>query len=263
VTTSSDERRRQVAVEQYASSTTKLDARAALHRHFSIATQPWHEWVLAQIALAPGETLVEVGAGTGLLWTANVGGLPGGSRLHLTDMSMAMCRRLRAQVPEATSVCCSDAQQLPFRGQVADVLVANHMLYHVPDQQAALSEAARVLRRTGRAVFATNGGEHMKELASILTAVGLPSLGSDPTHRAFTLEAAPDVVGSVFPRVELAEFRDGLRVTEPDALVAYIESFAAVNAEQRRRLREEIKARMVDGCLAITKSAGIVKAALT
>src|SRR5256885_13425425 len=74
------ETRRQIAVDQYATSTSKLDARAALHANFSVAAQPWHEWLFDQIALQPGESVVEMGAGTGLLWAANAARIPTGTR---------------------------------------------------------------------------------------------------------------------------------------------------------------------------------------
>ena len=257
---SDDEKRRQVAVDQYAESTAKLDARAALHARFSIAQRSWHEWLFDQVALEPGETVVEMGAGTGLLWTANEAQVPPRARMHLTDLSMPMCRRLRQDVPAAVSVCRADAQRLPFRDQVADVVVANHMLYHVPDQRAALLEAARLLRPGGRAVFATNGREHMKEIDAVLIAAGLPGPAADPTVRAFTLEDAQMVIAPVFPRSIRTTFDDGLRVTEVDAVLAYVESFATLDVGQRRAVEAQIKSRMTDGCMTITKVAGVVVA---
>lgn len=258
--TADDEHRRQVAVTQYAASTAKLDARAALHARFSTAAQPWHEWLFDEIGLRPGETVVEVGAGTGLLWSANARRVPAGLNLHLVDLSMAMCRRLHADLQVPVSVSQADAERLPFRACSADVVIANHMLYHVANQRAALEEAARVLRPRGRAIFATNGRDHMKELNDLLAAIGLPGPAADPTHHAFALEDGREIIRDVFPESEVAAFDDGLRVTDPDAMVAYIESFAELNDDQRRRLLREIAARMDDGYLSVTKAAGFVRA---
>jgi ubiquinone/menaquinone biosynthesis C-methylase UbiE len=260
--TTEEETRRQVAVDQYAASTTKLDARAALHAQFSIAAQPWHQWLFDQIALEPGETAVEMGAGTGLLWTANAARIPAGSRLHLTDLSMAMCQRLRTDIPTASSVSRADAERLPFRDHVADVVLASHMLYHVPDQRRALDEAARLLRPHGRVLFATNGREHMKELQTLLVAIGARGAEPDPLHNSFALEDAQTIIEPVFPNATRTTFEDGLHVTEPRAVVDYIESFVDLNAAQRRQLVNEIRVRMTDGHLAITKVAGVVTAKL-
>ena len=38
----------------------------------------------------------------------------------------------------------ADAQHLPLAGGCCDRLMANHMLYHVPDQLAALGELRRI-----------------------------------------------------------------------------------------------------------------------
>jgi ubiquinone/menaquinone biosynthesis C-methylase UbiE len=260
--TTEKETRRQVAADQYAASTTKLDARAALHAQFSIAAQPWHQWLFDQIALEPGETVVEMGAGTGLLWTANAARIPAGMRLHLTDLSMAMCKRLRTDIPTASSVCRADAERLPFHDHVADVVLANHMLYHVPDQRRALDEAARLLRPHGRVLFATNGREHMKELHTLLAATGAHGAEPDPTHNSFALEDAHTMIEPVFPKATRKTFEDGLRVTEPQAVVDYIESFVHLDAAQRQQLVNEISARMTDGYLTITKAAGVVTATL-
>lgn len=255
------EARGRFAVDQYGRSTSNLDARLALHAKFSIATQTWHEWLFEMIALVPGEVVVEVGSGTGQLWASNTMRLPGDVQLHLTDVSMAMCERLRAEVPTA-AVYRADAQQLPLRDGIADVVVANHMLYHVPDQALALKEAARVLRPSGRAVFATNGADHMKELWSLLDEVGLTSPHVPVTHSAFLLEDAQRIVGSVFEQCSLTLFDDALHVTDPEAVLRYIESFAAVTSSQRQALLANIHRRMTDGCMTITKSAGTLTASL-
>jgi ubiquinone/menaquinone biosynthesis C-methylase UbiE len=259
VRSDADERRR-LAQDQYAASTSKLDARAALHARFSIAEQTWHEWLFARVAPAPGDVLVELGAGTGLLWSANESSLAAGVRVHLTDLSMAMCRRLLADVSEATSVTRMNAERVAFLDDSADIVVANHMLYHVPDQQAALEEVVRVLRPGGRAVFATNGRNHMKELWEILAAAGVAGPDADATHQAFLLEDAQQIVAPFFLRARIETFEDGLRVTDPDAIIAYIKSFASVTADQSDDLRDEIAARTTNGYLTITKSAGVVTA---
>ncbi|WP_239163194.1 class I SAM-dependent methyltransferase [Paractinoplanes rishiriensis] len=65
--------------------------------------------------------------------------------LTLTDFSPAMCGRLRS-VPDARVVRC-DAARLPLGAASFGTVVANHMLYHLDDPDAALAEFARVLRR--------------------------------------------------------------------------------------------------------------------
>jgi ubiquinone/menaquinone biosynthesis C-methylase UbiE len=43
-------------------------------------------------------------------------------------------------------------------------VIANHILYHVPDQAWALAEMQRVLKPDGVVYLATNGRSHLREL---------------------------------------------------------------------------------------------------
>ncbi|MEU9511955.1 class I SAM-dependent methyltransferase [Micromonospora sp. NPDC048169] len=125
------------ATSQYATTTGNLTARMALH---SYGTNPhgWFGWLGERLPL--GGDVLEVGAGTGELWQRV--SHPG--RLILTDFSPAMCARLR-EVPGAGVLRC-DAARLPFRAGSVDAVIANSMLYHLDDPDAALRDFARVLR---------------------------------------------------------------------------------------------------------------------
>ena len=39
-----------------------------------------------------------------------------------------------------------DAQAIPYGTQRFDIVIANHMLYHVPDRAQAIAEMRRVLK---------------------------------------------------------------------------------------------------------------------
>ena len=60
-----------------------------------------------------------------------------------------------------------DAQELPFPDDAFDVVVANHMLYHVPEPARAAAEIGRVLRPDGLLLAATNGPDHLDVIADI------------------------------------------------------------------------------------------------
>jgi SAM-dependent methyltransferase len=57
-----------------------------------------------------------------------------------------------------------DAQALPFGDGEFDSVVANWMLYHIPDVDRALAELVRVLRPGGRLVAATFAPDHVREV---------------------------------------------------------------------------------------------------
>jgi SAM-dependent methyltransferase len=109
------------------------------------------------IAAAPRRVL-DAGCGRGELAerVANAG-----IDVLALDQSERMVELTRARGVDAV---VGDVQALPFADSEFDVVVANFMLYHVPDVGRALSELARVLRPHGKLVAATNGVGQLAEL---------------------------------------------------------------------------------------------------
>jgi ubiquinone/menaquinone biosynthesis C-methylase UbiE len=54
-----------------------------------------------------------------------------------------------ARLGHPFSFAQADAQALPFRDASFDAVIANHMLYHVPDISRSLGEVRRVLKPSG------------------------------------------------------------------------------------------------------------------
>ena len=106
----------------------------------------------ALLAQASGATL-EIGAGTG----ANLDLYPAAvTELFLAEPSPHMAQRLRARAAagvRAVGVVDAGAERLPFPDARFDTVVGTLVLCTIPDPQAALAEAARVLRPGGRLLF--------------------------------------------------------------------------------------------------------------
>jgi len=228
------------ARDQYATTTGNLTARMALHRYGTYPRR-WFSWVGER--LPAGGDVLEVGAGTGELW-AHAGGV---RRLTLADFSAAMCARLQA-VPGARVVRC-DAGGLPFRAGSFDTVVANHMLYHVDEPEAALREFARVLRPGGRLVAATNGRDHLAELFAIGPAIGRPDLMTGRGRGDFTAESGPAQVERHFTRVSVERYPGAIAVHAAEPLVAYLDSLTGVRltTPQRAAVGDLVRASVVSG----------------
>jgi ubiquinone/menaquinone biosynthesis C-methylase UbiE len=57
-----------------------------------------------------------------------------------------------------------DAQALPFATRSFDAIIANHMLYYMPNRPAVYAELCRVLKPSGRLYAATISRDNMREL---------------------------------------------------------------------------------------------------
>jgi ubiquinone/menaquinone biosynthesis C-methylase UbiE len=114
--------------------------------------------VLAALALQPGETVLDVGSGPGLLM-ADMAALVGPEG-HVTgvdasDSMLTLSRRRFADPPlrERTSILKAEATQLPFETGHFDAGVSTQVYEYVPDVDRALAELCRVLRPGGRALI--------------------------------------------------------------------------------------------------------------
>jgi SAM-dependent methyltransferase len=127
-------------------------------------------WVLSLTEFLPGMRVLDAGCGNGLYLRALAGRAV---RVVGCDLSMGMLRPVGHPV-----LVNADVTALPIRGGVFDVVLATHMLYHVPDREAAVRELRRVLASGGTCVAVTNGARHMLSSAPSL------SRPSVPRHRA-------------------------------------------------------------------------------
>lgn len=249
----------------------KLRARIQLHRLFGTNPYPWQRWVFDQLELQPGWQVLEIGCGPADLWCENLERVPPGLQLVLGDLSPGMLLAARdglakqpsTEPPAFVRYCAVDAQALPFPTDTFDLVIANHMLYHVPDLPRGLGEIRRVLKPGGGLCAATNGLGHMRELVDLIEKVQPGYLGIQRQLQRYCLENAPEKLAQVFSSVKIIPYLDDLVVTAAEPLLAYIDSMWEVNFSSNpsalNYFEQIIRSRLAqDGKMIIHKSQGLV-----
>ena len=110
-----------------------------------------------------GESVLDVGCGTGTLAIAAKRRVGGGGRVHGIDASPEMIVRARLKAKRAGAEVTFDnalVENLPFADGVFDAAMCTTMLHHLPDQarRQCLREVRRVLRPGGRFLAVDFGG---------------------------------------------------------------------------------------------------------
>lgn len=242
--------------EQY-SDETNLKARVALHARFSTNRYGFHRWAYEQPGLADAADVLEVGCGPGTFWLTNRDRLPDAHRLTMTDFSTGMLDAAQGALSQAglaPGFATVDVQSLPFASASFDAVIANHMLYHVPDRPRAIAELRRVLRPDGTLCAATNGRRHMEEL---FQAVDQRLYSLD----GFGLENGVDQLKQSFSRVEVRRYDNRLEITEAEPVVAYVRSIRPKESDpdMLERLRRVVEGKIAsDGAFRVTTDAGML-----
>ncbi len=117
------------------------------------AVRQLRAWERGQLALQPGERLVDVGCGLGdvaIALAADVG--PSGSvvAIDASEAMLAVGRQRSAEAGISVDFRVGDAQALPFDDGSIDACRSERALQWVPDVGRALAEMVRVLRPGGR-----------------------------------------------------------------------------------------------------------------
>jgi ubiquinone/menaquinone biosynthesis C-methylase UbiE len=252
---------------------SRLDARLQLHVKYSTNTQGLHSWVFERLRLPPTCQVLEVGCGSGQLWLVNQHRLPAGWNVTLSDLSPGMLATAHHQLRpygHALRFVVHDAQALPFAAHSFDAIIANHMLYHVPNRPAAYAEFCRVLKSSGRLYATTISRDNMRELDALVSYIhpfraqeraAANPISDRRQHTGFNLEHGAEELSQWFATVTLHRYADALVVPEAEPLVAYVRSIGVLTEDELGRFRHyvaDVIAR--HGPIHISKDVGMFEA---
>lgn len=254
-------------LEQYENA-SNLRARIRIHELYSTNKTGWMEWFFKQLDIPDTSSILELGCGDASLWSKNFDNIPNGWNITLTDFSLGMLKDAKKNLEDKSkrfSFKIVDAHSIPFETESFDVVIANHMLYHLSDIDTALSEIYRVLKPGGYFFASTVGKNHMAEMRSIASEFdsdALTSTGWKSLTQKFQLENGMEQLNKYFNDVKLKRYDDNLIVTKPEPIIDYILSMPGntkemLDDENLNRLIKFINGKIKkEGNIFITKDTG-------
>jgi ubiquinone/menaquinone biosynthesis C-methylase UbiE len=246
--------------EQYATN-ANLRARIGLHERFSRTSVSYPRWIFDGYGFGDEADVLEVGCGDGMIWRENLDRIPPGWRLTLTDFAPGMVDAVRAALGDRAQYAVADVQELPFPDASFDAVIANHMLFHVPDRPRALGEIARVLRPGGAFRATTIGLDHVRELRELVPPP--PESQWARTRERFTSEQVPEELAPFFVDVEVEPVPgpQDLEVTELEPLLDFVRSRGDVDEEDLEPLRRAYDAEVAErGFFRVSRASARVRA---
>jgi ubiquinone/menaquinone biosynthesis C-methylase UbiE len=215
-----------------------LDVRRRTHQIYTVEPVDFGRWTLERLRWRGDERVLDVGCGPGELLremarhqavAPHQGGWDVLAGLDFSPGMIAQAQIQAAGLPVHFLV--GDAQTLPFPDAMFDVVMARHMLYHVPAIDRAVAEAARVLRRGGQFLVTTNSAHTMPEYLHMRRRASLrfpAMLQSDALTDRFSLENGAAFLEPYFGRVETHTLRGILRFPAAEPFLAYFASSRAM-----------------------------------
>jgi SAM-dependent methyltransferase len=214
---------------------SKLAARQDIYR-FRAPGPDFHDRLLELVDWSGMSRVLDIGCGNAVYLRRLLDRLPAFATVAGIDLSVGMLAS--ANHPGGRIV--ADAQDLPVGNDTVDAILALHMLYHLPQPRRAVEEFRRVLSDGGVAIISTNGPDHLAEL------IALGDNRVTRGSRVLGLDAAAELVGTIFHSVNRYEFTDHLVISEPEPLISYVRSTISLGgdpvavARTEQRIREHV-----------------------
>ncbi len=200
------------------------------------------QWLVAELRLEPGRTVLDVGAGTGKLTRELVSR---GASVVAVEPVPAMRAVLEQAVPAARALD-GTAEALPAANESVDAIVVASA-FHWFDGPAAVAEFHRILRPGGRLALVWNRRRREQPLHAAISAIIEPYRGDAPS--AYRGEwRAPVLAGGLFGTVAEREVPFE-QLVDADGLVDRVGSIsfiAALPDAEREQVLARIRALAAD-----------------
>jgi len=253
--------------EQY-STPENFNLRCKLHS-YNINKTDWNNWCFNEMHFPKKARILELGCGTGVFWKKNGDNIMDNWSITLSDLSKGMLQSAKENLEKTNHKFIYkeiDAQHIPYEDESFDVIIANSMLYFVPDIEKAISEIKRVLVKGGTFYATTSSRQSMWQLNELIknfdAKLGLHDNGM--CYR-FNLEEGYLLLKKYFDEINTEIFEGKIIVDQVEPIVNYKASTIKGSSVLVGEKKEEFSKYVEDylkknGNLSITTKGGILKA---
>ncbi|MCP5455157.1 MAG: methyltransferase domain-containing protein [Thermotogae bacterium] len=185
-----------------------------------------HNHMLKDIlSIEPGMKVVELGTGPGFFWTIHDLNIPDDSTVILSDISEDILYETEANLMNMNhnfSFEKIDAMNISYPDDYFDIVIANHVLYHVEDIYIALSEIKRILKPGGTFYSSTLGKNNFIELEEIFLKYNADFSEKFNFHkRKFLMDNGREILEKYFSSVDIYRFEDKKEIPDFNSLYDY------------------------------------------
>lgn len=253
--------------EQYKSD-KNLNLRSNLHS-YNINKVDWDTWCFNQMNFIKNGRILELGCGPGKLWYKNKERIDKSLNIILSDFSKSMLKIAKDKLEDIDHNFIYreiNAEDIPYEDNSFDIVIAQHMIYFVPDIEKALREIRRVLLPGGTLYVTANSCDSMAELNE-LTEKFAPNggLNTNGFSSRFDLEHGKEILKKYFKEVDVEILEGKIIVDDAKPVVSYKAStiqgssilFGEKKKEFTKYLEDYIKE---NGNISITTKTCIFKA---
>ncbi len=135
--------------DQY-SNENRLNARIQVYR-YTENKELLQVFMFRHMDFTGVEKVVDLGCGNRLLWSRNIDNIPEDIHLMLSDVSPGMVDAARKSLGNDArfQFCVTDACETPFPGNRYQMVIVNHMLYHIDYKKRIFTEINRLMTDDG------------------------------------------------------------------------------------------------------------------
>ena len=214
-------------IRRYYATDANLRLEEDTRAKYTVPTCDFVNWTLDTLAWQNDEAVLDIGCGRGKHYS-QLRERAAGITYFALDLSPYMLLKHPAG---SDRLALGNALQLPYADDSFDVVMANHVLYHLDDVDQGLDEIKRVLKPGGKLLATTNSIHNLPELQVLFRrAIVLLSANGAHAHppalpsEAFALENGTRILARHFYAVVRHVLPSQLIFDDVDPAMAYLDS---------------------------------------